>query len=153
MLVKPLPYRDPDRLAFIWLDRTATSATLSGLGYPRGPMSGADLRNLRDGARTFEDFAGIWASGTIALTEGEPEQLRGALVTTNFFQVLGVDAALGRTFRPDDISDTDVQAMVISWELFQRRFGSDRALLGRRIKVNDGFATIGFGYCRGRIVG
>ncbi len=142
MLVKPLPYRDPDRLAFIWLDRTATSATLSGLGYPRGPLSGADLRNLREGARTFEDFAGIWASGTIALTEGEPEQLRGALVTTNFFQVLGVDAALGRTFRPDDMADADVQAIVISWELFQRRFGGDRTLLGRRIKVDDGFATV-----------
>jgi len=142
MLLKPLPYRDADRLAFIWLDRTATSATISGLGYPRGPMSGPDLRNLREGTRTFEAFGGIWASGTIALTEGEPEQLRGALVTTNFFQVLGVDAALGRTFLPEDISDVDDEAILIGWDLFQRRFGGDQSIVGRRIKVNEGFSTV-----------
>jgi predicted permease len=143
MLLKPLPYRDADRLAFIWLDRTVTSATRSGLGYPRGPMSGPDLRDLREGTRTFADFGGIWASGTIALTEGgEPEQLRGALVTTNFFQVLGVESALGRTFRPDDSAPGATQAIVIGWEVFQRRFGGDPATVGRRVKVNDDFATI-----------
>jgi putative ABC transport system permease protein len=142
MLLKPLPYRDADRLAFIWLDRTATNVTLSSLGYPRGPMSGPDLRNLRDGTRTFSDFGGIWASGTIALTEGgEPEQLRGALVTTNFFQVLGVETALGRTFRPED-TGAETQAIVIGWDLFQRRFGGDPSVVGRRIKVNDNFATV-----------
>ena len=143
MLLKPLPYRDADRLAFIWLDRTVTSATRSGLGYPRGPMSGPDLRDLRERTRTFAGFGGIWASGTIALTEGgEPEQLRGALVTTNFFQVLGVESALGRTFRPDDSAPGATQAIVIGWELFQRRFGGDPATVGRRVKVNDDFATI-----------
>ncbi len=145
LLLKPLPYRNADRLAFIWLDRTVTSATLSGLGYPRGPLSGPDLRNLREGTRTFAEFGGIWASGTIALTEGrEPEQLRGALVTTNFFQVLGVDTAFGRTFRPEDSTpDPDApQAIVVGWELFQRRFGGDPSVVGRRITVNDGFATI-----------
>jgi predicted permease len=143
LLLKPLPYRDADRLAFIWLDRTSSSATLSGLGYPRGPMSGPDLRNLREGTRTFAEFGGIWASGTIALTEGaEPEQLRGALITTNFFQVLGVDAALGRTFRPEDSTADAPQALIIGWELFQRRFGGDPSVVGRRIKVNDEFATI-----------
>jgi putative ABC transport system permease protein len=143
MLLKPLPYRDADRLAFIWLDRTATSATRSGLGYPRGPMSGPDLRNLREGTRTFVEFGGIWASGTIALTEGgEPEQLRGALVTTNFFDVLGVESALGRTFRPADSAPGATQAVVIGWELFQRRFGGDPSAVGRRIKVNDDFVTI-----------
>jgi predicted permease len=141
MLVKPLPYRDADRLAFIWLDRTNTSATLSGLGYPRGPMSGPDLRDLRERTRTFEAFGGIWASGTIALTEGtEPEQLRGALVTANFFDVLGVSPALGRSFQPEDvIADGTI---VIGWELFQRRFGGDPSVIGRRVRVNEDFATI-----------
>ncbi len=144
LLLKPLPYRDADRLAFIWLDRTVTSATLSGLGYPRGPMSGPDLRDLRERTRTFDEFGGIWASGTIALTDGsEPEQLRGALVTTNFFHVLGIDMALGRSFRPEDSASDDAPAaLVIGWELFQRRFGGDPAVVGRRIKVNDNFATV-----------
>ncbi|HSC26159.1 MAG TPA: ABC transporter permease, partial [Vicinamibacterales bacterium] len=143
MLLKPLPYREADRLAFIWLDRTSTSATMSGLGYPRGPMSGPDLRDLRERTRTFDAFGGIWASGTIALTEGgEPEQLRGALVTTNFFDVLGVTPALGRSFRPEDATADGTQAIVIGWELFLRRFGGDPTAIGRRIKVNDNFATI-----------
>ena len=143
MLLKPLPYRDADRLAFIWLDRTTTSATRGGLGYPRGPMSGPDFRNLREGTRTFAEFGGIWASDTIALTEGgEPEQLRSALVTTNFFQVLGVDAAVGRTFQPGDSTPGATQTAIIGWELFQRRFGADPSIVGRRIKVNDDFVTI-----------
>jgi len=147
MLLKPLPYRDADRLAFIWLDRTSTAATISGLGYPRGPMSGPDLRNLREGTRTFEAFGGIWASGTIALTEdGEPEQLRGALVTTNFFDVLGVSPALGRGFRFEDIAagaaEGGAQALLIGWDLFQRRYGGNPSVIGRRIRLNEGFATI-----------
>ena len=142
MLLKPLPYRDADRLACIWLDRTSVAATQSGLGYPRGPMSGPDLRER---ARSFEAFAGIWASGTIALTEGgEPEQLRGALVTTNFFELLGVEPALGRAFRPEDSTpDPDApHALIVGWELFQRRFGGDPAAIGRRVRLNENFATI-----------
>jgi predicted permease len=143
MLFRPLPYREADRLAFIWLDRTSTSATMSGLGYPRGPMSGPDLRDLRQRTRTFETFGGIWASGTIALTEGaEPEQLRGALVTDNFFEVLGARLALGRGFQPEDATEAGIPVLVIGWELFQRRFGGDPSVVGRRIKINDNFATI-----------
>jgi putative ABC transport system permease protein len=137
MLLEPLPYRDADRLAFIWLDRTATSATLSGLGYPRGPMSGPDIQNLRDGTRSFSGIAGIWASGTIALVEnGEPEQLRGALVTTNFFDVLGAAPALGRAVRADDSANGAEPAILLGWDLFERRFGGDRTLIGRTIDIN-----------------
>src|SRR5688572_21415252 len=96
LLLQPLPYRDADRLVFVWLDQT-------GLGYPRGPLSGPDLQNLRDGSATCAEFGAIWATGTVALAgEGDPEQLRSALVTANFFQVLGVESALGRTFRAED---------------------------------------------------
>jgi putative ABC transport system permease protein len=143
MLLKPLPYRDADRLAFIWLDRTTIGATRTSLGYPRGPMSGPDLRNLRQGTRTFADFAGIWASGTVPLTsDGEPEQLRAALVTTNFFQLLGVETAYGRFFRPEDSLPGAPQTLVIGWDLFQRRYGGDPTVVGRRLLINDAFTTI-----------
>jgi putative ABC transport system permease protein len=143
MLLEPLPYRGADRLAFIWLDRTVTGATRTALGYPRGPMSGPDLRDLREGTRTFADFAGIWASGSIALTgEGDPEQLRGALVTTNFFEVLGAEPALGRTFRAEDSAKGAEPTIILGWELFQRRFGADPAVVGRVIRVNDDMVRI-----------
>ena len=56
MLIEPLPYRDADRLAFIWL------------GYSRGPLSGPDFRDIREGTSSFSELGGIWASGTVALS-------------------------------------------------------------------------------------
>ena len=135
MLVEPLPYRDADRLVFVWLGRD-----IVGL---RGPLAGPDLRDLKQGTTTFASFGGIWASGAITLTgDGDPEQLRGALVTTNFFDVLGVQPAFGRTFRPEDGFEGVEQRVVLGWELFERRFGADPTLIGRVIAVNEGHATV-----------
>jgi predicted permease len=131
MLLEPLPYRDADRLAFIWLDQSRT-------GYARIPMSGPDYRNLRDGNHTLAAIGAIWASGTIALTgDGEPEQLRSATVSDNFFDVLGAESALGRTFRREDSAPGAPPTILLGWELFVRRFGADPSIVGRRILVND----------------
>ena len=139
VLLEPLPYRDADRLTFIWLDRTSTAATVTGLGYPRGPMSGPDLRNLRENTGTFEAFGGIWATGSVVLAgDHGPEQLRSAQVTTNFFDVLGVQPAYGRTFRPEDATGQPPLTVMVGWDLFQRRFGGDPSLVGRQIQSADG---------------
>jgi putative ABC transport system permease protein len=134
MLLAPLPYRHADRLAMIWLDK-------SDAGYPRSPLGGPDLRDLQNGTRTFDAFGGIWASGTRALTgDHPPEQLRGALVTTNFFDVLGASAALGRTFRDGDADEGPT--VVLGWELFERRFDADPSILGRTILIDDTPTTV-----------
>ena len=136
MLLEPLPYRDADRLVFVWLDQTA-------IGYPRGPLSGPDLRDLRDGSTTCAEFGAIWATGTVALAgDGDPEQLRSAFVTTNFFQVLGAESALGRTFRAEDSAPGAPPTILLGWELFQRRFGGDPSIVGRQILVNDEPTTV-----------
>jgi predicted permease len=133
LLIQPLPYRHPDRLAFIWLNR-------SDVGYPRGPLSGPDLRDLRQTNTTFEEIAAIWASGTVALTDhGAPEELRSAWVTTDFFRVLGAEAALGRTFEPRDAT---APTILIGWDLFERRFGGDLSIVGRTILVSGVPSTI-----------
>ena len=98
MLLSPLPYRDADRLVFIWSDMTA-------VGYPRAPLSGPELKDLRDGSRTLSGVAAIWSNTTALTGDGHPEQLRIGLVTPDFFSVLGAEPALGRTFRPDDGGD------------------------------------------------
>lgn len=123
LLLRPLPYRDADRLAMVWINRTE-------IGYPRTVLSGPDLRALREETNTFVDFGAIWASSTVALTDEahEPEQLRSAFVTTNFFDVLGADAALGRTFREADSAPGADATILIGWDLFQRRFGGDRSI-------------------------
>ncbi|MBA3639120.1 MAG: ABC transporter permease, partial [Acidobacteria bacterium] len=86
----------------------------------------------------------IWASGSVVLAgQDGPEQLRSALVTTNFFDVLGVQPAYGRTFRPDDTAEGAPLTVMLGWDLFQRWFGGDPSLVGRRIQSADGsFATV-----------
>jgi hypothetical protein len=94
MLLAPLPFRDSSQLVFVWADMTTS-------GYPRAPLSGPELKDLGDRSTLFSGFGAIWAT-TAALTgDGDPEQLRIALVTTNFFSVLGADArpARGRAAR------------------------------------------------------
>ena len=136
LLIDPLPYRDADRLAFIWLDRT-------DVGYPRGPLSVPDLRDLREKNTAFEDIAAIWPSGTVALTDsGPPEELRSAWVTTNFFHVLGAEPALGRTFDARDSARGAQPTILIGWDLFERRFGADPSIVGRTISVSDTQATV-----------
>jgi putative ABC transport system permease protein len=135
LLLSPLPYRDGDRLVFVWQDLTRA-------GYPRAPLAGPELQDLRDRARLFDGFGGIWAN-TAALTgEAEPEQLRIGLVTPDFFQVLGAEAALGRTFRVGDDARDAPSSILLSAPLWRRRYGADPQLVGRRIQVNNRPVTV-----------
>src|SRR6185295_3620069 len=135
MLLAPLPFRDSSRLVFVWADMTTS-------GYPRAPLSGPELKDLRDRSTLVAGFGAIWAT-TAALTgDGDPEQLRIALVTTNFFSVLGADAALGRTFVADDESQAAPRTILLSWATWQRRFGGDPAIVGRRVQVNGQPTTV-----------
>ena len=96
VLLRPLPYQDPESLVMVW--RTATNAT-----EPRGIATPKMLREYRARATSFSDLAAVesWRGNLSAqvdlLTSDGPERLRGSLVTPNFFSILGVSAALGRT--------------------------------------------------------
>ena len=82
MLLSPLPDRDSSRLAFVWSDMTEA-------GYPRAPLSGPELGDLRSRATLFEGFGAIWANSAALTGDGEPQRLRVGFVTTDFFTVLG----------------------------------------------------------------
>lgn len=129
LLWQPLPFRDASRLVFVWADQTAE-------GYPRAPLSGPELRDLDERSTRFDGFAAIWAT-TAALTGDEaPEQLRIGNVTSDFFSLLGADAALGRTFSADDESVEGATSILLSDALWRRRYGADPAIVGRRVDVN-----------------
>ena len=135
MLVEPLPYRDSSRLVFVWSDMTSA-------GYPRAPLSGPELNDLREQTKLFEGFGAIWAN-TAALTgDGDPEQLRIGFVSTNFFDVLGAQPALGRIFGADDEHAAGPASILLSWPVFQRRYGGDAAIVGRRVLVNGQPMTV-----------
>ncbi len=135
LLLTPLPYRDADRLVFVWQDLTAA-------GYPRAPLAGPELQDLRERSKLFTGFGAVWAN-TVALTDGdEPEQLRIGLVTPDFFDVLGADPFLGRTFKPGDDGQDGSQSILLSYELWRRRYGANRDLVGQRILVNGRPTTV-----------
>jgi predicted permease len=131
LLLSPLPYREPDRLVFVWQDLTRA-------GYSRAPLAGPELQDLRERSTLFTGFGGIWANTTTLTDNDEPEQLRIGLVTADFFHVLGADAALGRTFRPGD--DRSDPMILLSHPVWTRRYAADPRLVGRSILV-DGRPT------------
>ena len=135
MLLSPLPYRDSSRLVFVWSD-------MSEAGYPRAPLSGPELADLRQRAKRFSGFGAIWANTASLTGEGDPEQLRIGLVTTDFFSVLGAEPALGRTFRAGDDAPGAPSTVLLSGPLWRRRFGGDPGIVGRRILYGGEPATV-----------
>ena len=135
MLLTPLPYRDSSRLVFVWSD-------MSEAGYPRAPLSGPELADLRRRAKLFSGFGAIWANSASLTGEGDPEQLRVGLVTTDFFDVLGAVPKYGRTFRDGDDAPRAPSTVVLSAALWRRRFGGDPAIVGRRILYDGEPATV-----------
>jgi putative ABC transport system permease protein len=137
VLLKPLPFRDPDRLVQIWETnplRNWTDATASP----------ANLLDWRARNRVFEEIAfypgmddrtPMLANGTLASAEGA-ERIRGLQVSTNFFRVLGADAFAGRTFTDDEQQSGRHRVAVLSHGLWSARFNRDPLIVGRDIVLN-----------------
>ena len=123
-LMRPLAFRDAERLVFVWSSRTAV---------PREPLSPARLVDLRQQLTSFEGLAGISQIPLNLTGSGDPERLDASSVSSNFFDVLGVAPLLGDTFHT---GATDERAVVLSHALWVRRFGADRAIIGRNITLN-----------------
>lgn len=130
ILIEPLPFKDPSQLVFVWSDMTSA-------GYPRGPLSGPEVGDLRDGTTDFEGFGAIWATTTTLTGDGDPEMLRIGLVTSNFFPLLGTTAALGQT-----LATEEENTILLSARLWQRRYGGDPTVVGRRILINGEPTTV-----------
>jgi putative ABC transport system permease protein len=129
-LLTPPPYFDPDRLLLVWAD-------MSAAGYPRAPLSGPELQDLRTRTTHFERFGAVWANSITITHDGEPEFVRIGLVTPEFFPVLGVRPLAGRVFEPQDDVEGPPATILLSHRLWQRRFGGDRGIVGRAINVNE----------------
>jgi putative ABC transport system permease protein len=130
VLLRPLPYHDPDRLVVALIGPDAS-----------GPVSPADFLDFREGARSFDGLAAAQAwGGTLSGGQG-PERLAGLRVSAELFDLLGVPAALGRTFKADDDEPGRDRILVMSHGLWQRRFGGDPSIVGQPV-VLDGESHI-----------
>jgi putative ABC transport system permease protein len=131
VLLRPLPYSEPGRLVGLF-------HLFDG---DRDTMSGPNFFDVKALSRTLSDVAAISRSRVILTGRGEPVRLDGAEVSGSLFSVLGVPALLGRTLRPDDNQPgANRHVVVLSYGLWQQRFGSDPNMIGGKIML-DGVAT------------
>jgi putative ABC transport system permease protein len=133
-LLRPLPYGAEETL--VYLPAVDNGVIRPGLGGAR--QSAAALAALRDRTRSFSGIAGAEQGNVILTVNGEPEQLAGAALTPNAFDVLQVRAAIGRTFNASEESGPASQVVVLLDELWRRRFNADSTVIGRMIDLSDG---------------
>jgi putative ABC transport system permease protein len=129
VLVRPLPFPEPDRLVRVWQDQSQS-------GYSRIELSPGNFRDWK--AASKDAFSGLatFTNASMNLTwSGQPERLDGILASDDFFQTLGVRAALGRTFLPSDVNGP--RPLVLAMPLYQRLFGGDPAVLGRTVTLDQ----------------
>jgi putative ABC transport system permease protein len=132
VMLRPLPYPEPDRLVAIWLQRG------TGRLYPNA----ADVAELRQLRHVLDDVALVRNANLNLLGDGEPARLQGARVSPNLFSVLGVSPALGRTFAADEDRPGRERVVLLSEGLWRTRFGADSAIVGRSIHLNGAMHTV-----------
>jgi putative ABC transport system permease protein len=138
VLLAPLPYEDPGRLVFVW--HTPPQSGFPGLS--RFAVSPANYFDWKAQSRAFERMAIIrFRPFNLTGTE-QPETLRGAAVSADFFPVLGVEPILGRTFVPEEDRPGARRVVVLSEGLWTRRFGADRHIVGRSISLDGQPSTV-----------
>jgi predicted permease len=138
LLLRPLPFHDPASL--VWITNHDTGG-LSGQTTQVGHFN-----DLRERNRSFADLAAYFAFygvGDNKLTGvGEPERLSGVPVSQNLFPLLGVQPQLGRLFNDDECKWNGPKAVLLSHGFWERRFASDRGIVGRPLTLNDQPVTV-----------
>jgi predicted permease len=146
VLFRALPYVAPEQLAFVWTRLPSTNVA-------RSLVSGPDFQDYRNETTRFADFAGAAALPGTLTGDGPAEQITNGYTTWNLFSLLGITPVVGRDFVADDAFPIDPQAfgspnpdlppgkVLLSYGLWQRRFGGDPSIVGRTIQM-DGWGSI-----------
>lgn len=131
ILVRPLPYPDPSRLVKVWENDRVNRK-------PRYPTAPANWDDWRSQNRTFENLAAYIEDGGGSLSAGgDPFHVSIPVVSTNFFDVIGVKPILGRTFARADATPPSHRILILSFNAWQNRFGSDPRVIDRTVPLND----------------
>ncbi len=149
VLFRALPFPNPEELAFVWTRLPKTNVA-------RALVSGPDLKDYQTETTQFQGFAAAVAVPGTLTGEGTPERITNAYVSSNLLALLGVRPILGRTHRPEDAFPIDPKQfgspnpnlppnkVVLSYGLWQRRFGGDSAVIGKTILM-DGWGSVVIG--------
>ena len=131
LLLRSLPYAEGDRLAIVWEHRQR------GKDNPQNVINLGNFSDWKQQNSVFSDMAAFYDLNVNLTGDGEPEEVPGQLATPNLFSLLGVNAIKGRTFVPDDGKNPQAPVIVIGYDLWQRRFGSDPNIIGRKVILNN----------------
>jgi len=134
VLLRELPYREPQRLVMVWSDRPQLQART---GTTEFPVSAADFVDLRDQNQSFEQIA-AFHSQSFSITGGDdPALLGGVRASASLFALLGVEARHGRVFLPEEDQPGPNRIVILSDGLWRRRFGSDPKIIGQTVSLNN----------------
>jgi putative ABC transport system permease protein len=137
VLLKPLPYERPQELVMLATEQR--NQALDG----RGTFSVPDLLDVQQSSTSLAYVATFQRSGTMTTEGGDPERLIGAVVSSDYFSVLGVKPVLGRVFTREEDKPGAPPVILLSHSLWQRRFGGDPGILGREVNLGGKATVIG----------
>ena len=136
LLLRPLPYRDAERIVMLW--------EVTPEGRHQNTTSRANFRAWRAQSTSYENVAAFTDQRFNLTGDGEPEELSVQFATPELFKILGVDPLLGRTFLPEDGEPGKPPIAVLSYPLWQRRFGGQASVIGQPITLSGiKFTVIG----------
>ena len=132
VLLNPLPYKDPDRLVVIW----ETNKHLGPEMWDRNEVAMGNFLDWRSRNQNFDQLAALFDTAMNLTGVGEPQRIQSCVVTTNFFQAIGVQPMLGRSFLPEEEKPGAPFTVILSHDLWQRQFGSDPNIINKSLTLN-----------------
>jgi putative ABC transport system permease protein len=135
IVLRPLPYHDSSKLTVMW-------ANLHNNGLDEVELSAPEFVDFQQQSKSFESLAAYSVQGFNLGGVDQPERLRGAAASATLFPTLGVNPILGRTFLPEEDKFQHDQVVLLSYALWQRRFGGDTGVVNRQIILDGQQVTI-----------
>ncbi|MGA9980566.1 MAG: ABC transporter permease [Candidatus Sulfotelmatobacter sp.] len=135
VLVKDLPYKNPENLVLIWSDDR-------DVGNNRSQLSFTDIDDYRAQNHVFENIAAFGDWSAVFSEPGSPERISGMQVGDGYFSVMGGRPLLGRSFLPEEQIEGKDQVVILGYGLWQRRFAADPGIVGRQIRLSARSYTV-----------
>src|SRR4030095_11861996 len=133
VMLGSLPYKNADQIVVVWEKQPENDQNTINIG------NFADWKNQNT---VFSDMAAFFDYRSQATGDGAPEEIPSQLATPNLFSVLGVNPTIGRAFTAEDATEGAPSVVVISYGLWQRRYGGDPGVVGRKITLNTSPVTV-----------
>jgi putative ABC transport system permease protein len=135
-LLRGLPYKSSERLYHIWENTPQKE-------FPQREFSYPDYQDYQQN-QAFEEIGAYTGGGGILSGRGEPERVLAPSASANFFKMLGVEPLLGRTFQPGEDKQGGPRVVVLTYGMWQRRYGGDPAIIGQPLTLNgDSYTVVG----------